>query len=128
MDTGTTSTAQEVADSREIRACVIRARAPPHQRASSNPEETGATSWADTHHRTPREFSGINGTRRPRHHAVHSPREADLRPRGYPEHQGRSVTGLLVQRQLHLADNRRPTQNYQVTLENGYRNANGQWG
>ena len=69
---------------------------------------------------------GIDGTRRPRHPTVHSPGKADLRPRGYTEHPGRSSPGLRVQRQLHLADNRRPTLTYQVPIENGYLNADGQ--
>ena len=111
---------------RNLRACAIRARDPPHQCASSNPGETGATSWAEPHHYTTRKFRGIDGKRRPRHPAVHSPGEADLRPRVHTEHQGWSSTGLRVKRQLHLADNRSPTRTYQVPLENGYQNANGQ--
>ena len=109
-------------------ACAIRASDHPHQCASSNPGETGAARLTEPHQHPIRKIRGIDGTRRPRHPAVHSPGNADLRPRGYTEHQGLSSPGLRVQRQLHLADNRRPTRTYQVPLENGDRNADGQCG
>ena len=107
-------------------ACAIRARDPHHQCASSNPGETGAASRAEPHQHSPRNIRGIDGTRRPRHPAVHSTGKADLRPRRHIEHQGGSCPGLRVQRQLHLADNLRPTRTrYPLKTAIGMQMANG---
>ena len=76
---------------REKCACAIRVRDTPQQCTSSNTGETGAASRAEPHQHPIRKVRGTDVTRRPRHPAVHSPGKANLRSRGYTEHQGGSA-------------------------------------
>ena len=75
------STAQEVAET--VKSVHVQSvpGTPPQQCASSNPGETGAASRTEPHQHPPRKVRGIDGTGRPRHPAVYSQGEADLRPR-----------------------------------------------